>query len=304
MTGEHGIGTAGDERRAMLIGSALVLAILVVALIGANGILLIALLAAAPLYASSQARPEQTIVVSAFAVLAATIMGAAEDGLTGSEHAAALIAVLLGAALAYVRARDRDIVAEEHDVDLEETATRTRAHVRTETRRLTESTLEPDELLAEIASVTVPSLADICVVDLLRPDGVLVETAVVAADQAVADGLRERPRYGPEPDVEHPLMDAVRTGEPTVMPAVTDEILYALAGSPERFDLLVGVGVTSALAQPMVSRGRTVGVLWMLRAGGRPPFDEVEVLVVGDVAGRTALAFENARLSAALEAPR
>ena len=87
-------------------------------------------------------------------------------------------------------------------------------------------------------------------------------------------------------------------------PLLTDEILYTFAGSPERFDLLVGVGVTSALAQPMVARGRAIGVLWMLRAGERPPFDEVEVAVVGDLAGRTALAVENARLSAALEAPR
>jgi uncharacterized membrane protein len=280
----------------------LVLVLLVIALAGANGILLIALLVIGPLYASTAAKTEHVAAVGAFGVVAGTIMGATNDQLTGASHAVALIAVVLGSALAVTITRMRGIAGEEHIVDVEEAASRARAHLASESRRVLASGLEPVPMLTELAELAVPGVADLCLVDLLQPDGTLGEVTVVAGAPAVAADLRSKPRYAYDPDSDHPAVVCARAGEAVELPALTDEILYTLAGGPERFDLLVGLGATSALLVPFVARGQTLGVLWLLRFGQRSAFGEVDLEVARDLAGRTALALDNARLGAALAA--
>jgi hypothetical protein len=283
----------------------MVLAMLVLALIGANGIVLIALLVVGPLYASTAATTEHTAAVGAVAVVAGTIMGAMNDGITKADHAVALIAVVLGSALAVTITRMRGIAGEEHLVDVEEAASRARAHLASESRRVLASGAEPVQMLTELAELAVPGVADLCLVDLLQPDGTLGEVTVIAEPSSVAEELRGKPRYAYDPESDHPAVVCARTGEAVQLPALTDEILYALAGGPERFDLLVGLGATSALLVPFVARTQSLGVLWLLRFGARSAFDEVDLEVARDLAGRTALALDNARLSAELAtAPR
>jgi uncharacterized membrane protein len=302
VTGHPANAAEGADRRATIAGAAVVLFLLVVALIGLNGIVLIALLVAGPLLASSAATSGQTAAVGAVAVVAGTIMGAMNDGITNADHGVALIAVVLGSALAVTLTRMRGIVEEEHVVDVEEAASRARAHLASESRRVLAAGLEPVPMLTELTELGVPGVADLAIVDLRAPDGTLAEVAVTADDAALANGLREHPRYVYDPESDHPVVVCARAGEAAQIPALTDEILYSLAGGPERFDLLVEAGATSALLVPFVARGQSLGVLTLLRFGARPAFDEVDLEVARDLAGRTALALENARLAAELAA--
>lgn len=300
MTGHPANASEGAERRATIVGAGVVLFLLVVALIGLNGIVLIAVLVAGPLYASSAATSGQTAAVGAAAVVAGTIMGAMNDGITNADHAVALIAVVLGSALAVTLTRMRGIVAEEHVVDVEEAASRARAHLASESRRVLASGLDPVPMLTELVDLAVPGVADLGLVDLRAPDGTLAEVTVTAADGALVGGLREHPRYAYDMESDHPVVVCARDREAIQLPALTDEVLYALASSPERFDQLVEAGATSALLVPFVARGQSLGVLTLVRFGSRPAFDEVDLEVARDLAGRTALALENARLVAEL----
>jgi hypothetical protein len=191
----HASNAADGERRAAIVGAGLVLAMLVIAVIGANGIVLIALLVAGPLYASTAAKTEHTAAVGALAVVAGTIMGAMNDGITKADHAVALIAVVLGSALAVTITRMRGIAGEEHLVDVEEAASRARAHLASESRRVLASGAEPVQMLTELAELAVPGVADLCLVDLLQPDGTLAEVTVIAEPSSVAEELRGKPRY-------------------------------------------------------------------------------------------------------------
>jgi hypothetical protein len=298
VTGHPANAAEASPERAAIAGAGLVLALLVIALIGANGIFLIALLIVGPLYASTAAKAEHIAAVGAFAVVAGTIMGAMNDGISKADHAVALLAVVLGSILAMTLSRMRGITGEEHQVDVEEAASRARAHLASESRRVLASGREPIPMLVELTELAVPGVADLAIVDLLQPDGALAEVAVTAEDSALAADLREKPRYGYEADSDHPVVSSARSGEALQIPALTDELLYSLAGSPERFDLLVGAGATSAQVVPFVAHGESIGVMVLVRFGDRPAFDEVDLEIARDLAGRTALALDNARLAA------
>jgi PAS domain S-box-containing protein len=63
---------------------------------------------------------------------------------------------------------------------------------------------------------------------------------------------------------------------------------------------MLAVGYGTSLAVPLIARGRTIGVLSFLRFGAARPYDETDAELAGQVAGRAALALDNARLFAEL----
>ena len=60
----------------------------------------------------------------------------------------------------------------------------------------------------------------------------------------------------------------------------------------------------SLIVAPLVTRGRNLGALALERTGGRPPFEPADVTLAEELAGRAALAIDNARLFVEAEAAR
>src|SRR5581483_2922205 len=88
-----------------------------------------------------------------------------------------------------------------------------------------------------LARLTLPHLADWCVIDVLGADGQLrcVTTAHVDADQdAVLAELRRR--YPPHLESATPFAQALRTGRPLLMPDVDDAFLDSQASDDEQRD--------------------------------------------------------------------
>ncbi|KAB8169797.1 SpoIIE family protein phosphatase [Streptomyces sp. 3MP-14] len=59
---------------------------------------------------------------------------------------------------------------------------------------------------------------------------------------------------------------------------------------------LLRAGVYSLLVVPLVARGMVLGLATLYRLPGRPPFDEEDLTVAAELADRTALSLDNARL--------
>ena len=159
------------------------------------------------------------------------------------------------------------------------------------------SSLDPDQLLVEIANLAVPELADWCSVE-VQTDGGLLERKALAH---VNPDVRQRAidiarRYPPDPDSPQGVYQVVRTGQPELYPDIPDEMIRAAAVDEEHYNEIVAIGMRSAIVVPMTTRGRTLGALtWVNGRSGRR-FDEQDVELAQELARRCATAIDNARL--------
>jgi serine phosphatase RsbU (regulator of sigma subunit)/anti-sigma regulatory factor (Ser/Thr protein kinase) len=146
-----------------------------------------------------------------------------------------------------------------------------RANLLSEASRLAGSTLEPQEILEAIAGLVVTELADWCGVHAgaASPERVVLACAGGTAPAETSDGLASR---------------VLRAGRPVLSPVV-------LPDGRGPGSLPVG----GALGVPLVSRGRTLGVLTMGRARGAAPFGHADLELAGDLASRAAVLLDNAQ---------
>ena len=159
------------------------------------------------------------------------------------------------------------------------------------------ASLDPDQLLVEIANLAVPELADWCSVEVLTDGGVLERKALAHVNPAVRErALDLARRYPPDPNSPQGIYQVVRSGQPELYPDIPDQMIRAAAVDEAHYNEIVAIGMRSAIVVPMVTRGRTLGALtWVNGRSGRR-FDEQDVELAQELARRCATAIDNARL--------
>jgi len=164
-----------------------------------------------------------------------------------------------------------------------------------EAGELFSSSLDQDEIASRIAQVAVPRLADTCNVYL--GDGATLErVACASADPDVQQVLESLPASFSLGEHESGrLAEVFRSAEPLLLRTVPSEYLDELArfgGDPATFDR---IGTRSLLIVPIVARAQTLGIITL---GSRQPerFDEHDLSLGQELAGRAAVAMDNARL--------
>ena len=163
-----------------------------------------------------------------------------------------------------------------------------------------DTSLDPQETLRKIAATAVPELAELCVIDLLDGRGSLGDSVAAAIDPAIAAEIERLRRERPlDLAGGHPVAQVLRRGGPVVFPDLTDPlVLDEMAQSDEHRALIRQAVYRSAAVFPMVARGRTHGVVSFLHLGAGAHYGREDVAVLADLAGRAAMAFDNARLYA------
>ena len=150
--------------------------------------------------------------------------------------------------------------------------------------------------LGHLARAVVPALADFCIVSVIDEDGRLRDTHCAHRDPDLQGLLRDYMGLRlPSLTSSAPFVDAMVTGRPVHMldmPATIARVLPR--GHVNR--LACSLAPTTALAVPLVARGRTVGAMTLYRTGDRPPADADDQATAGEVGDRAALALDNARL--------
>jgi PAS domain S-box-containing protein len=168
------------------------------------------------------------------------------------------------------------------------------------------SSLDVERTLAGLARLSVPRLADWCVVHLLQ-DGELRALTVQHADPDLTASVAEVQRRWPE-RLSDPtgVGRVVRTGEPLLVPdipALTEELRRAgtpvPARDPEHQAVLDALGLHSCIVVPLAARGRTLGALTFIAAESRRTYGEADLSFAMDLGRRAAVALDNARLFAA-----
>jgi len=158
------------------------------------------------------------------------------------------------------------------------------------------SSLDYRTTAQSIASHCAGTLAECCVVH-VEVRGTVRALGIAHADPAREPFVRDLLRRLPvDPEGSTPLMRTLLTGEPLLVPRVTDEILRDVTGDPETLEALRGLDLFSALVVPLHARGRILGTVTLARTGNAPGYTPDDLRLAQELARRAALAVDNARL--------
>ncbi|MFD8920485.1 SpoIIE family protein phosphatase [Streptomyces sp. NPDC055037] len=171
------------------------------------------------------------------------------------------------------------------------------------------TTLDLTQTARELADVVVPGIGDLAVVDVLdstlghrRPavldsGPVLLRTLAMKA-ACPAEGV---PAFGAagqlvryEPD--QLVTQCLRTARPVMVAHVDEGDLARVARDAGAAAALARNGIHSYLAIPLAAQGEVRGVLSLMRGPNPRPFTADDSILAGELAGRTAVSLDNARL--------
>jgi PAS domain S-box-containing protein len=160
------------------------------------------------------------------------------------------------------------------------------------------ASLDYHATLRVAAELAVPTVCDWCVLDVIEPGHgdtrTLRRVASVHHDAERDQILRQLEERGLDWDAPSAVIDVLRTGEPLLLPEVSDPWLEAHSNDAEEFATTQRLGLRSLLIVPLRAREEVLGAMAMGRAANRRPFDEVDLNLARAIGYRVALAIDNA----------
>ena len=159
------------------------------------------------------------------------------------------------------------------------------------------SSLDYQGALSNLARLTVPRIADWCALDILEEDGSLRRLAVAHEDPEMVRWAHElQRRYPADPSASQGVPQVLRSGQPEFYPEVTDEMLAASARDPQHLKIMRELGFTSVMIVPLIARERTLGAISLVSVESGRRYGQADLKLAEELAGRAALAVDNARL--------
>lgn len=154
-----------------------------------------------------------------------------------------------------------------------------------------------EEVLQNIADMSVQHFADWCVVHMVEEDEQLRQMAVAHNDpQKVAMTRDLQNKYPPDSSSKKGIFNVIRTGEGEFFPEITNEMIKASAQDEEHYRRLCELGLHSAMILPMIARSHSLGTLTLIWAESKQKYTEREMILGRELAQRAALAIDNVRL--------
>ncbi|MFJ3668907.1 SpoIIE family protein phosphatase [Streptomyces sp. NPDC090106] len=165
------------------------------------------------------------------------------------------------------------------------------------------TTLDVTRTAEELTEVAVPRFADFAAVDL--PDDVLrgEEPGPVLADTvvrrvALGAAHEESHLHAVGDPVRHlpstPLARCLESGRPVLEPVLAEAGGW-LALDPERGERILAASIHSLIAVPLKARGTTLGAVSFYRSAKAAPFENDDLCLAQELAGRAAICIDNAR---------
>ncbi|MFF1444318.1 SpoIIE family protein phosphatase [Streptomyces sp. NPDC058295] len=209
---------------------------------------------------------------------------------------------VLGAAASVVDVTERHRAAAEAD------RARRRLALIAEASTRVGTSLEVDRTAHELADIAVPQLADVVAVDILdsalacrrsrRPDNgpeLFRALALKSSHPTVALRAADPPGDVAAYEGDRLVTLCVHSGRPVLVRHVGEQDIPRIARDAEGGALLARAGVHSYLAVPLIAHGEVLGALDLKRTRNPLPFDEDDVILASELAGRAAVAIDNAR---------
>ncbi|WP_437994781.1 AAA family ATPase [Sorangium sp. So ce185] len=165
--------------------------------------------------------------------------------------------------------------------------------------------LDYGETLARIARLSVRSLCHWCIIDVVE-GGEIRRISWAHRDPTMESLIQElERRYPPGRDSPHPAARVLRSGEPLLLPEISEAILREHCEDDGHVRLLRELGTYSSITVPVVARGQPLGMLSVVSSVPERRYGDADIEIVQEVARRAANAIDNSRLyRAAQEAVR
>lgn len=157
-----------------------------------------------------------------------------------------------------------------------------------------------EQTLEAITEILVPEFGDFCAIDVVEDDDIRRAAVRVAGADAeeMEAGLAART---PVLQKEMASAGTAERQEPRFYERVSEEVLREVSSDEEDLDLLTRLNVRSAVAIELRARGRPTGLLSIGVRGSGRRFRRDDAQFIGVLAGRVALALDNAGLFSDLE---
>ncbi len=156
-------------------------------------------------------------------------------------------------------------------------------------------TLDCEATLKDLAQLVVPTLGDVCLIDLSEEDGEIRRVAATHVDPGAKEVLDELMLHAPDPRSTVGIAQVIRSQQPTLVPSLAPDDVAAL-GLSRCARCATAAHPTSAIVVPFVSQERSLGALTILAVGFSRSFGASDLALAEALARRTALAIENSRL--------
>jgi signal transduction histidine kinase len=202
-----------------------------------------------------------------------------------------------------LRAEVERLRAELRDKDRELGALAGRLAVLNEaSHAFSEAVTDYPRLLSTVARRTAEILGDTCWIRLVGEDGEHFEdVALQDADPEIEAYVRSVNAATRQRVDEGVMGQVVRTGAPVLVGRVDAGTLKPRL-KPEYRQVLDRIRLSSHAIAPLRARSEVLGIVFIGRRGASRPYDEADLALLVDLAGRAALAIDNARVYAELEA--
>jgi signal transduction histidine kinase/CheY-like chemotaxis protein len=163
--------------------------------------------------------------------------------------------------------------------------------------------LDYQATLQSVADLATPLLADWCVSYVVEGDRVM-RVAASHADPDRRDAVRALGSNRNDLTPGHPVRQSLESGEPVLATQVPRGMLESVAESPAHLEALQRLGLSSLMVTPMIARGRILGAIAFVAADARRAYGADDLALAKELAGRAALAVDNARLYESQRAAR
>ncbi|MER8103944.1 SpoIIE family protein phosphatase [Kitasatospora sp. NPDC094016] len=230
-----------------------------------------------------------------------------EEDLALAGELAVRAAVSIDNALLFTRERDA-AAARQRALD-ETRAAQQRLSLLNEASTRIGTTLDLHRTAQELVEVVIPRFADFVTVDLRDavlggeepgpvPDNETILMRAVAVGEATRDGsmTAASDQVGETSQSAQLYAQSLRTRRSILVSEVTEEEMRRIAASPDRVQPGLAAGVHSYLMVPLVARGLVLGGTEFVRTRNPEPFGPEDRSLAEELAARTALAIDNARL--------
>lgn len=159
------------------------------------------------------------------------------------------------------------------------------------------SSLDYETTLLNVAELTVPALADWCILDMLEKDGSIRRFAVIHQDIAKAQwALELQQRYPIDPQATRGVANVLRTQKSEFYPIITDKQLMTVAYDAEHLEILRQLGLKSVIIVPLSARGQTLGTLTLITSDSGQIYNAIDLSIAEELGRRAALAIYNGQL--------
>ena len=161
--------------------------------------------------------------------------------------------------------------------------------------------LDVDATFRSLVGIAVPSLADLCAVDMVEEGGALRRVAVQHVDPAKLPLVTElHEQYPPTRGVP----DVVRTGESRLSERIRWADVSKNATGERQRELLHALGFCSFIGAPIRRGDQTIGVISLAMSDSARHYTADDLVLANALADRAGVAIENARLYRELEQAR